>query len=154
MESKCNMIQSKVITAIGFTRELYTRVQCKEDDVPEEFEGTVAKEFVILTISTDYFRYIGTDKVTAKFKKSLLEAMHCKELDDEETPDYFQFNSTKPLLKALPRLSSRSTGKTREYDSQSTWLTPRRHGTDRCQQIANSMMQFQKEYKKTNTPNC
>ena len=96
MESRCNMIESKVNPAIWFTRELYTRVQCKEDDVPEEFGGTVAKEFVILTISTDYFRYIGTDKATAKFKKSLLEAMHYKELDYEETPD-------KTLMKALPR---------------------------------------------------
>ena len=53
MESRCNMIESKVNPAIWFTRELYTRVQCKEDDVPEEFGGTVAKECVILTISTD-----------------------------------------------------------------------------------------------------
>ena len=47
------MIQSKAIPADRFTRELYTREQCKEDEVPEEYEGTVAKEFVILTISTD-----------------------------------------------------------------------------------------------------
>ena len=53
MESRCNMIESKVNPAIWFTRELYTRVQFREDDVPEEFGGTVAKEFVILTISTD-----------------------------------------------------------------------------------------------------
>ena len=44
-ELKCNMIQSKVIPAIWFTRELYTREQCKEDDVPEELGGTLAKEF-------------------------------------------------------------------------------------------------------------
>jgi hypothetical protein len=51
MESRCSMIKSKVIPATWLTRELYTRVQCKEDDVPEEFGGTVAKEFVILTIT-------------------------------------------------------------------------------------------------------
>ena len=54
MELRCNMIaRVKGQPAIWFTRELYTRVQCREDDVPEEFGGTVAKEFVILTISTD-----------------------------------------------------------------------------------------------------
>ena len=96
MESRCSMIKSKVIHATWLTRELYTREQCKEDDVPEDYEGTVAKEFVILTISTDYFRYIGTDKATARFEKSLLEAMYSTELDDEETLD-------KTLMKALPR---------------------------------------------------
>ena len=70
MESRCSMIKSKVIPATWLARELYTRVQCKEDDVPEEFGGTVAKEFVILTISTDYFRYIGTRSEDTRLNSS------------------------------------------------------------------------------------
>ena len=82
----CNLAHTRVVHESARQRR-----RC-----PEEFGGTVAKEFVILTISTDYFRYIGTNKATAKFKKSLLEARHSTELNDEETPD-------KTLMKALLR---------------------------------------------------
>jgi hypothetical protein len=104
METNCQMTQFKVIPALWFKNEMYTQKQCEEDNVPAEYAGTIAREFIILTISTDDFRYIGTVRAVGKLKKQLLAAMHCKELDDAETSDYLPIQFTQDLEKGTTEI--------------------------------------------------
>ena len=135
MEADCMMTQSKVIPAIWFRNDMYTAEQCKKDNVPAEYEGTIARDYIILTISTDDFRYIGTQRATSRFKKQLMKAMHCKELDDVETSDYLSIQFTQDLEKGTteinqPKYWQDARERFKEYlnEKPKEWDTPMAEG--------------------------
>ena len=88
LEEKCDMKQSLVCPSFWYKRVLYTREQCVEDKVPMDYADRVAREFVLMVVSTDDFRYFGTPELQSEFERLLSQAMDVGFLDQAETSDY------------------------------------------------------------------
>ena len=68
------MKQSIVDPGLWFQRELHTEEDIKKLKLSEDYL-LIAKEFILVIVTVDDFRYFGTDSAVAKFEKNLPEGL-------------------------------------------------------------------------------